>query len=324
MTTPTPAVSPLKIAVVGVGAIGGLFGARLIQAGHDVTFIARGQTLTVLQHDGLNVESIDGNIHLPTVPVTDDPSTIGPVDLVIVSVKATQIEAIAPSLRPLLGPRTAVMPVQNGVEASAQLASALGDQYVLEGVCRVIVEATSPGRIRHFAVSPMMEIGVRARTPADAPALAQLSAITAAITAAGIAVSTPERMEVALWEKFLFIEPFGLVGTATRVPIGVIRRIPETRALMDSCLHEVRAIAVALGVPLTTESVARVWQRYDALPAESTTSLQRDIIAGRVNEYDAQTGAVIRLAHRNGVSTPVHDVLHAALLPMVTGETRLG
>jgi 2-dehydropantoate 2-reductase len=320
----TPTTTPLRIAIVGVGAIGGLFGARLVKAGHDVTFVARGQTLSVLQQDGLQVESIDGNIDLPSVTVTDDPSTIGPVDVVIVAVKATQVESIAPSLKPLLGPRTAIMPVQNGVEASAQLASALGDQYVLEGVCRVIVEQIGPGRIRHFAVSPVMEIGIRARTPADAPALMQIGPLSAALTSAGITVITPEQMEVALWEKFLFIEPFGLVGTATRVPIGTMRTVPETRALVDTCLHEVRSVAVAIGVPLTEEAVVRVWQRYDSLPADGTTSLQRDIIAGRLNEYDAQTGAVIRLARKYGVAIPAHDVLHAAMLPMVTGATRLG
>ena len=323
MSTPSPSSPPLRIAIVGVGAIGGLFGARLVQAGHHVSFLARGKTLSILKTDGLHIESIDGNVHLPEVHATDNPAEIGPVDLMLVSVKATQIADLAPSLTSLLGPRTAIVPVQNGVEASAELARALGEQYVLEGVCRVIVEAIAPGRIRHFAVSPMMEIGIRARTPANAPALLQFHAVCDALKSAGIKVTTPEQMEVALWEKFLFIEPFGVVGASTRVPIGIMRSVPETRALLDACLHEVRAVGVAIGVPLSLDAVARTWQRYDALPVEGTTSLQRDIIAGRVNEYDAQTGAVIRLARRHGVATPVHDVLHAALLPMINGEPRL-
>lgn len=319
---PTP--SPLRIAVIGVGAIGGLYGARLLQAGHHVSFVARGATLAALQRDGLFIESIDGDLHLPSVTVTDDPATIGEVDVVLVAVKATQIEGIAPSLRPLLGRETAVVPTQNGVEASAQLAAALGDAHVLEGLCRVIVEQSGPGRIRHFAVSPIIEFGPRLRTPADAPARVQIEPFRAALESAGIKAIVADHMDIALWEKFLFIEPFGLVGAATRVALGHMRAVPETRALISQCLAEVQAVSVAAGVPLTDAAVAETWKRYDGLPPESTSSMQRDIVAGRLTEYDAQTGSLIRLAQQYGVPVPAHQVLHAALLPMVNGAPRLG
>ena len=130
----------LGIAVVGVGGVGGAFGARLAKAGHDVTFIARGETLEALRTKGLVLDSVDGDLHLTDVKATDDPSTVGPVDVVLVCVKSTQIEAIAPTLKPLVGANTAVVPLQNGVEASAQLAKVLGDAHVLEGLARLISE----------------------------------------------------------------------------------------------------------------------------------------------------------------------------------------
>jgi 2-dehydropantoate 2-reductase len=152
----------MRIAVVGAGAVGGVFGARLATAGHDVTFLARGTTLEVLRTQGLQLESVHGNVHLSPTQATDSPAAIGTVDLVLVGVKATQVAAIAPSLRPLLGPHTAVIPLQNGVEASVQLAQALGPDHVLEGLCRVIAEQAGPGKIRHMAVTPLLEFARRA------------------------------------------------------------------------------------------------------------------------------------------------------------------
>ena len=234
MTTTTPDV--LRIAVVGVGAVGGAFGARLAQAGHHVTFIARGATLAALRSAGLILESVDGDVHLTDVAATDDPATVGPVDVVLVCVKSTQIASIAPALRPLIGPTTAVIPLQNGVEASAQLADVLGDEHVLEGLARLIAEQVGPGRIKHSAVTPVLEFGARSATPPDAPARAWIAPFAAAINAAGMHGLTPAHMDLALWEKFLFIDPFGTVGAATRSPMGVMRAVPETRALLDTCM----------------------------------------------------------------------------------------
>jgi 2-dehydropantoate 2-reductase len=249
------------------------------------------------------------------VAATGDPAEVGAVDVVLVAVKATQVAALAPSLRPLLGPGTAVVPLQNGVEASAVLARALGEAHVLEGLCRVMAEQVAPGWIRHTAVTPALELGPRGATPAGAPALAQVEPLRRAVEAAGMHAATPPRMEVALWEKFLFIEPFGTVGGATRVPMDVMRAHPRSRALLEACLGEVRAVALGAGVPLSLEAVAQTWRRYDGLGPGSTASLQRDLMAGRPSELELQTGAVVRLGALHGVPTPVHEVLYGVLLP---------
>jgi len=315
MSPDTAVRQPMRIAVVGVGAVGGVFGARLAHAGHEVIFIARGATLAALQRDGLFVESIDGDVVLPSVHATDRPETVGPVDVVLVGVKATQVAALAPSLRPLLGQHTAVIPLQNGVEASAQLALALGNDVVLEGLCQVIAQQTAPGRIRHVAVTPVLEFGPRSVMPMHALARKQIEPLAQALREAGLKAITPGQMDIPLWTKFLFIEPYGTVGAVTRAPIGVMRSVPETRALLDRCVHEVLAVAHAVGVALPGDAVAKTWARYDGLPAESTASMQRDLMAGRPSEFEAQTGAVIRLAGAHQVPVPAHDILFAALRP---------
>ncbi len=307
----------MRFAVVGAGAVGGVFGARLAAAGHDVHFIARGRTLDALRTEGLHLESVHGNVHLSPTHATDDPATIGPVDVVLVGVKATQVAAVAPSLAPLLGAHTAVIPLQNGVEASVQLAAALGPGHVLEGLCRVIAEQAAPGRIRHMAVVPLLEFGPRAGHPPDDAVTAQIPAIAETITAAGLQALLPANMAVALWEKFLFIEPIGLIGAATGEPFGTVRTVPATRALIDRALDEVIAVGRAVGVEWPERAKDVVWQRYDSLPPDERTSMARDLLARRPTEFEAQTGAVVRLGEQYGVETPVHAVLRAVLMPRV-------
>lgn len=305
----------MRIAIIGAGAVGGTVGARLAHAGHDVTFVARGASLAALRANGLQLDSVDGDLHLPTVHATDNAATIGEVDVVLVTVKSTQIEALALSLRPLMGADTAVIPLQNGVEAGAQLARVLGDDHVMDGLARVIAELLAPGHVKHAAVTPVLEFGPRAAMSATAPARAQLSAFAEALTGAGMVAVLPEHMDRALWEKFLFIEPLGTVGAATRVSLGAMRTVPETRALLDTCLAEVRAVALAAGVQLGEAAITRTWKRYDTLPADTFASMQRDLMAGRPSEFELQTGSVVRLGRALGVPTPTHDVLYATLLP---------
>lgn len=311
----------MRFAVVGAGAVGGVFGARLAAAGHDVHFLARGRTLDVLRTEGLHLDSVHGDLHLTPTQATDAPATIGPVDVVLVGVKATQLTTVAPSLTPLLAPHTAVIPLQNGVEASAQLAEALSAGHVLEGVCRVIAEQTAPGRIRHMAVTPLLEFGPRAGHPPHATVAARIPSIADALNGAGMQALLPADMAVALWEKFLFIEPIGVVGAATGEPFGTVRSVPETRALVDRALDEVIAVGAATGVAWPAGAKAAVWARYDSLPPTERTSMARDLLARRPSEFDAQTGAVGRLGRRHGVATPVHDVLAAVLMPAVVVAT---
>lgn len=312
----------MRVAVIGAGAVGGVLGARLAAAGHDVWFVVRPATAELLARGGIRLDSCDGDLHLPEVQVTTEAASLGAVDVVLVCVKSTQVAAIAPSLRPLLAPHTLVIPTQNGVEAGVQLASVLGDAHVSDGVCRVIAGLVAPGHVHHMAVTPILEYGSRAGAPTapdgqtlSPPVQATAARFAAAMAGAGMRAVIPPDMGVALWEKFLFIEPIGLVGAVTRQPYGVIRSVAETRALLDEALEEVLAVGRAVGVRWPADAKATIWARYDALLPEGYTSMARDLIAGRPSEYDGQTGAVIRLARAHGVPVPVHTHLHAVLVP---------
>jgi len=320
-----PTAAPLRVAVVGAGAVGITLGARLSVAGADVRFLVRPERLATLRASGLRLTSFEGNVWLPPAdappPAPADGWTVGPaawlsatpaesgeVDVVLVCVKAGQVAGVAPQLRPLVGPRTAVVPTQNGVEASALLADALGGEAVREGLARVIAEPLGPGEALHTAVTPVLEFGPRAGAPADAAAAAldQRAPLAAWLRRAGVHAVQPADMAVALWEKFLFIDPIGVVCAASGHPFGVVRGDPLLRAQVDACLDEVVAVGRGMGVAWPADAVAKVWRRYEGLPADGFTSMARDLLAGRPSELDSQPGAVVRLGARCGVPTPVH------------------
>lgn len=302
----------MRIAVVGVGGVGGYFGGRLAQAGAEVQFLARGATLQALRVHGLRVESTDGNFELPQVQATDTPAQIGPVDVVLVSVKATQVATLAPQLRPLVGPGTLVIPLQNGVEAADQLATALGWEHVLGGFCRIIAQQVAPGHILHTGVVPTIVFGPLNFGQGSA---GPVEAVRTVLRSARIAVDEPTDMRRALWEKFLYVSPFGAVGAAARAPLGELLRVAETRAILTACVAEVIAVGKAHGVALPDALADGIFQLYQQTPATATSSMQRDLMAGRPSELDAQTGAVIRLGQLAGIATPVHNVLYAILRP---------
>lgn len=317
------AAAPLRVAVVGAGAVGITLGARLAVAGADVRFVVRPERVAALRASGLRLTSFEGHVWLPPAEapapspaegwtvgpaawVSATPAEAGEVDVVLVCVKAGQVAGVAPGLRPLVGPRTAVVPTQNGVEASALLADALGAGAVLEGLARVIAEPLGPGEALHTAVTPVLEFGPRAGAPADAPALDQREPLAAWLRRAGVHAVQPADMAVALWEKFLFIDPIGVVCAASGHPFGVVRSDPRWRAQVDACLDEVVAVGRGMGVAWPADAVAKVWRRYEGLPADGFTSMARDLLAGRPSELDSQPGAVVRLGARCGVPTPVH------------------
>jgi len=299
----------MRIAVVGAGAVGCYFGARLAQAGSGVAFLARGATLEALTKTGLRIESSEGGFELVSVEATDSAAAIGPVDLVLVAVKAWQVPEVARQIAPLVGERTVVLPLENGVEAADQLAAEWGPR-VLGGTCKIVAVRVAPGHVRHVAVRPTVALGELDRSSGE-----RVAAIAATFRAAGIDVETPDDIQVSIWEKLLFIAPTSGVGALTRAPLGVVREIPETRELLVRAMREVRAVAAARGVGLRADIVERVMAFLDGMPRESTTSTQRDLIEGRPSELEALNGAVMRLGQRAGVATPVNEFVYAGLLP---------
>jgi 2-dehydropantoate 2-reductase len=299
----------MRIAVMGVGGVGGYFGGRLALAGEQVALIARGDHLRAIQQHGLRVESVAGDFTAHPALATDDPTTVGPVDIVLVAVKTWQVDAAAALIGPLLGPGTGVVPLLNGVEAPAQLAAALGPAHVLGGLCRISAQIAGPGLIRHTAIVPSVVFGELDDRPSQ-----RAEALRAAFTRAGVDVTIADDVRRALWEKFLLITTWG-IGAVTRSPVGVWRSLPETRAMAEAAMHEVVAVAQAHGVALTEEVVGQMLGFFDKLPAQGASSMQRDIMEGRPSELEAQNGAVVRLGRAAGVPVPTHTLIYASLLP---------
>ena len=300
----------MRIAIFGSGAVGGYFGARLAQAGEDVIFLARGAQLRALQSAGLRVESPLGDISLRSVQATDDPARIGPVDVILVGVKAWQVSQAAREMRPLVGPKTIVVPLQNGVEAAPELAAELGAGPVLGGLCRISSSLVEPGRLRHLAIDPYIGFGELEGGPSP-----RAEPLFEAFRRAGVSVELLTDVQAALWDKLIFIASLGGVGAVTRAPAGEVRALPETRRMLESAIREILAVAAAHGTVLPQDTLPNKLAYIDSLPPETTTSMQRDIMEGRPSELSYQNGAVARLGAARGAPAPTHDFIYASLLP---------
>ena len=299
----------MRIVVIGAGGVGGLLAGLLTRAGADVALVARGAQLEALRREGLSIDSPLGSFRV-RVPAEADPGALAPADAVIVAVKAWQVASVAPTLAPLVAKGGVVVPMQNGVEAADRLAAALGPERVAGGTINVLAWIAAPGRVQHLGGTPRITLGER-----GAPGSPRLEALAAALRAACSEAEVTPDIDVATWDKFLFVEPWGVVGAASRAPIGVMRTVPETRALLERAMREVDALARARGVRLPAETVASALRRMEAVPFDATVSMQRDLGAGRPSELDDQAGAVVRLARDAGVPAPAHDALYAALVP---------
>ena len=301
----------MRIAVYGAGGAGGRFGAQLALAGHDVAFIARGAHLAAIQANGLRVETPQGEMLVQPAEATDTLSRIGFVDLVIVGVKTWQVIDAACSMRSLIGPETLVLPLQNGVETPGQLADILGPDPVLGGLCATFSWVAAPGVIRSIGETHYVRFG-----ELDGRTSARVERLRQAFTAAGIQTDVPENIQIALWKKFLTVVPFGGIGAVTRAPAGVIRQVPQTRALYQSGIREIFDVGRARGIPLEPGILERTMAFFDSLAPSGTTSLHRDIAAGKPSELEAWVGAVVRLGREAGIHVPLHEFIYHALLPL--------
>lgn len=301
----------MRIAVFGAGGVGGYFGGRLAQAGEDVVFIARGDHLKAMLTHGLRVDSVKGDFVLKPVKATDDPVQAGIVDVILVGVKAWQVTNAAEAMRPMVGPETFVLPLQNGLEAPTQLAAVLGDQHVLGGLCGLSTFIVGPGHIRHAGAEPFVRFGELDNRPSD-----RVKRLQKVFKRAGVIAKIPQDIQVALWMKFLFITAWGGVGAVTRTPLGVWRSLPETRQMAESALQEITIVAQARDIALPENAMPMTMNIYDSLPPDITSSMQRDIAEGRPSELDAQIGAVVRFGKEANVATPLHCLIYNSLLPM--------
>ncbi|MDD2694715.1 MAG: 2-dehydropantoate 2-reductase [Anaerolineales bacterium] len=300
----------MRIAVFGVGSVGGYFGGRLAAAGENVTFIARGDTLRALRATGLKVESIRGDFLLDKVQVEEAPARVGEVDYVILGVKAWQVPEIARVVKPMVGEATCVLPLQNGVEAPDQLAAELGVEHVLGGLCQISAMVVSPGHIRHVGIDPLVVLGELDNRPSQ-----RVECLVQAFQRSEVRAEASADIRLAIWEKFLFIAAIGGVGAVTRSPVGVFRSVPQTRRMLEEVMAETVAVAQAKGIGLMAEAVRSKLAFIDSISPQVIASMQRDIQAEQPSELESLVGAVARLGCDLGVSTPASAQLYASLLP---------
>ena len=301
----------MRVAIFGAGGVGGYFGGQLAKAGMEVVFIARGAHLQAIQQAGMQVESVKGNFRIFPALAQSDPAAVGPVDVVLTGVKAWQVAEAAQSIRPLIGPETIVIPLQNGVEAAGQLSQVLGSAHVAGGLCRISSMVAGPGRIQHVGVEPYIAFNWF-----DKHADPRLEALRDAFTSQGISAEIPDDINTALWAKFTFIASISGVGAVTRAPVGIQRSVRETRQMLESAVYEVVAVGRAHGVALAESTERDTLQYIDSIPPLTTASMHRDIISGQPSELEYQNGSVVRLGKACGVPTPVHAFIYASLRPL--------
>jgi 2-dehydropantoate 2-reductase len=292
----------MRVAIFGSGGVGGYFGGHLALAGEDVTFIARGDHLDAMIRHGLRIDSIAGDFTINKPSATNYPEDVGIVDYVICAVKAWQVPAAAKAMRPMVGPDTLVIPLQNGVEAPAQLIEVLGQDSVLGGLCAIIAQLAGPGHIKHIGANPLIRFG-----RLDRHADARVNTLSEAFNRChGVKSSIPDDINVAMWQKFILISAWSGVGAISRAPIGILLQQPETRQMLLDAMQEIYTLALARDIELAENSIQKTMNMLESFPANSTTSMQRDIADGRASELDMQNGAVVRLADEVGIDTPLN------------------
>lgn len=301
----------MKIAIFGSGGLGGYYGVRFVEAGHDVNFIARGEHLRALQQDGFRVYSPQGDVHLPSIKVTDDPSTLGPQDVIVVAVKTWQLRDAALAMVPLVDGNTTVIPFLNGVEAPEILAAVLGETAVIGGLSRIFSKIEAPGIVRHFNESAYVEFG---ELDADNQS-ARCQSLLQAFQQAGVDAVLSENIRLNLWRKLILVSAWGGLGALSQSSMGDLRKHPETRQLISACAVESIAVAEAEGFRFPDNLLDSMWQFYDDLPEGATTSLSRDLLSSKPSELEAWHGVIVRLAEKHGIDVPHQRFVYHALLP---------
>jgi len=294
--------------VFGTGGVGGYFGGRLAAAGEDVRFVARGRHLEALRQGGLRVRSALGDLHLDPVSVFDNPADAGPADLVIISVKLYDTDAAAAGCRPMLGPDTAVVSLQNGVTAASELEPVVGADRVFGGTAYIQATIAEPGVIAHAGTLAKLVFGEfdGRRTP-------RVEAFVGACERAGIDAAISDDICGAIWAKFTFLTALSGVTTLLRLPVGPIRSDPDTRDMFHDAVDEAVAVARSQGVCLPNAIVDRHMKTLDTLAAEAGSSMLHDLSEGRRLELAWLSGTVVRIGRAAGVPTPTHAAITAAL-----------
>lgn len=299
----------MKIAIIGTGGVGGYFGAKLVQAGFDVTFLARGKHLKALLNNGLSVKSILGDFKVDRPKATDSIKNLVGSDLFIIAVKAWQIKEIRDELNEVLRPGNLVLPLQNGVMAAEELVEKIDKAHILGGLCRIISKIESPGVINHFGVIPEIVFGELDKQETD-----RVIEIHRIFEQAGIKSKVSNDIEADLWKKFIAICVSALLAV-TRTTYGELRELKETREMMIQLLTEIYDLSQKAGVKIAPNFIEKTVAFIDSFPHDSTSSLTRDVWEGKPSEIEYQNGTVVRLGEKFGIDTPINRFVYNCILP---------
>ena len=310
----------MRFAILGSGAVGGYYGAKLARAGHDVTFVARGAHLEAIRARGLEIRSAalgDFTVH---ARAEQDTSRVGTVDVVLFAVKAYDNASALPLLAPMLGGQTAVLTVQNGVDSAADVASAAGEARTLGGTTYIATALEAPGLIVQTGTHRRIVFG---EAFGDLPRMTdRVQAIHEAFRGADIQSFAVEDGRVPVWEKFVFLAALAGFTGAARLPIGPVWSDPFTKAQFLAGCREIEAVARAEGVPVAADVVERIVPYVEGIPGTMRSSLLIDLQAGKRIEVEALQGAVVRRAAKLGVPAPVMSTLYSVLKLHAAGESR--
>jgi 2-dehydropantoate 2-reductase len=304
----------MRVLIVGAGGVGGYFGARLARAGVPVTLLARGAHLAAMQRDGLRVRSAVEGESVARVTAVADVTGLPPADAVLFCVKSFDTETAAAAIRPVIGPGTAVVSLQNGVDNEETLARVLGPGHAVGGVAYVFAAIESPGVIAHRFAGHVV-FGELDGQPSP-----RLEALRAAFTQAGVRAEVSPDIRRTLWQKYVMITAQAGMTALSRAPIGVIRAVPESRQMYRRIAEELTALAAASGVDLGRDAVEGVMKAADGLAPEAYSSLHHDLTQGRRLELETLHGHAVRLGERLGVPTPTTFAVYAALKPHLDGR----
>jgi 2-dehydropantoate 2-reductase len=306
----------MRIVVMGAGGTGGFFGAKLARAGEDVTFVCRGEQLRAVRERGLTVKSATDGEWTVRAPAMDRLDGQPPADLVLFCVKSFDTEAAAAAIKPVVGPATGVLSIQNGVDNEDKIGDALGAGHVIAGIAEVFAVIESPGVIVHSLLGRLRFAEM------DGKESARVRAFLEACGRAGIPaelVPDPLRM---LWEKYVFLVAQSGMTALTRCPAGVLRAIPETRAMYRRLVEELVRVGHAAGAGLDGGFADALMARVDSLGPGAFSSLHYDLAHGKRLELEALQGHAVRLGVQHGVPTPTLAAVYAALRPFRDGRPR--
>ena len=300
----------MKIFVIGAGGVGGYFGGRICKAGFDTTFLLRGETLTAIKNNGLYVKSILGDFKVYP-EVTDDYRTVAQADLIILSVKSWQIEAIAIKLKPFVKPTAIILPLQNGADNAERLTKILNKEIVIAGLCRIVSKIESPGIIDHFTYEPEIIFGEMDHMPSE-----RVKNIKAVFDKAGFKNRISTHIQQDIWIKFLFITSISAMGALTRSVLGVMREDPYLREQLKVTANEVVSVGQAMKIPVGQQDIDKMFELIDTLDYHTTMSLQRDIMEGKPSELENFNGYIVKQGDLLHIDTPVNDFIYYSLRPM--------